>query len=225
MAHRTEPDVTVALLSDHLAPWLAADLARFRAEDGWAVEILDGTLVVATDPATGLPWTPADLARFPEGNLFEVVEGRLFVNAQPNLEHQLVADHLRAILTDQVGADLVALREIGIRLDRSLVGPDISVVRRAEVDWKAAEQPASAAVLVVEVASPSTREIDRALKAAAYAEAGIPGYWRIELDPVRVIAFGLHAGAYAELGTWGAGQTVEVDQPVVVRFDPAALLP
>lgn len=99
------------------------------------------------------------------------------------------------------------------------------MVRRAELDWRAAEQPAATAVLVVEVASPSTRAIDRALKADIYAEAGIPGYWQVELDPVRVIAFGLRAGAYAELGAWGAGETVAVDQPVAVRFDPAVLLP
>jgi Uma2 family endonuclease len=35
---------------------------------------------------------------------------------------------------------------------------------------------------VVEVVSPSTTAIDRAVKPAMYADAGIPVYWRVELQ-------------------------------------------
>lgn len=32
-------------------------------------------------------------------------------------------------------------------------------------------------------------------------------------------------GTYVELGSWAEGETVAVDDPVTVRFDPAALRP
>ncbi len=214
----------LAMLVDHPAPWTPADLQRFPGGQGWKVEVIDGTLVVERDPATWAPWRPEDLARFPEGNRFEVIDGLLFVNAQPNTLHQMVADELRAVLKAQLSTELLAVREIGVRLVGSIVGPDLTVVRRATIDPAANEQPASAAVLVVEVASPTTRRTDRTLKAEKYAEAGIPGYWRVELDPVTVIASVLRDGAYAEVGRWRVGETVALDAPVRVRFDPAVLV-
>ena len=213
----------VALLDDHFAPWTVDELDHFP--EGWQVEILDGTLVVDHNPETRAPWTADDLDRFPESNRFEVIDGRLYVNAQPNLLHQYVADELRALLTAQLGDELVVVREIGVSMTRSLLGPDISLVKRSDVQWKAKEQPASAAVLVIEVASPTTRRKDRRIKFEKYAEAGIPGYWRVELDPTTVIAYALRDGGYVELGTWAEGETVVVDEPVRVRFDPATLLP
>lgn len=72
---------------------------------------------------------------------------------------------------------------------------------------------------------PSTAAIDRTIKAERYAAAGIPGYWRVELDPITVIAYSLREGTYAELGSWSAGETVEVEEPLRVSVDPAVLLP
>ncbi len=215
----------LSLLMDHLEPWTPEELARFDRDDGWRVEVIDGTLIVERDPTTWLSWKPEDLARFPEGNLFEVIDGLLFVNAQPNILHQMIADELRAILKAQLPRDVVPVREIGVRLVDALVGPDITLVKRTEVQPRASEQKASATVLVVEVASPTTERTDRTVKSEKYAEAGIPGYWRVELDPIKVIAYVLRDGTYAELGAWGAGETVVVEEPVQVRFDPAELLP
>lgn len=213
------------LLVDHPQPWTVGDLERFPEGEGWKVEVIDGTLVVERDPATWSPWKPEDLARFPECNLFEVIDGLLFVNAQPNTLHQLVADELRAVLKAQLPRELLAVRQIGVSLVHSVVGPDLTVVRRADLEPRASEQRASATALVVEVASPTTQRKDRTIKAEKYAEAGTPGYWRVELDPITVIAYALREHTYAELGRWGAGEMVEVDEPVRVSFDPATLLP
>jgi Uma2 family endonuclease len=51
--------------------------------------------------------------------------------------------------------------------------------------------------LVVEVVSPRTRKTDRFLKPAEYAAAGIPCFWRVELEPEPVVhGFRLDAGRY-----------------------------
>ena len=216
-------DPLLSLLLDHPEPWTSEDLQRFPEK--FRAEVIDGMLIVESNPFGNRNWTREDLARLPEGNLFEIIDGVLFVNAQPNPLHQSVADELCTVLKAQIPGDLVAIREIGIELTESTVGPDISLMRRTEIKWTDNEQPASSAVLVVEVASPTTERKDRLLKAEKYAEAGIPGYWRVELDPITVIAYALRDGAYVELGRWTEGETVEVDEPVQVRFDPATLLP
>ncbi|WP_418064187.1 Uma2 family endonuclease [Pimelobacter simplex] len=218
-------DPMLALLVDHPDPWTLADLDALPED--WDVEIIDGTLVVRAHPRTFAPWTQADLDGLPESNRFEVIDGNLLVNAQANPLHHLAADRLCSILTTQLSDEVVAVREIGVALDppTTTVGPDVCVVKRDEIQWRAHTQAPSALVLVAEVASPTTAAIDRTIKAEKCAQAGIPGFWRVELDPLRVIAYVLRDDAYAELGAWAAGETVEVDEPVRVRFDPVALLP
>src|SRR6202050_1996445 len=60
-------------------------------------------------------------------------------------------------------------------------GPACVVVARAGVDETATRLPYEGVLAVVEVFSPSTVSIDRAVKPGMYAEAGIPVYWRVEL--------------------------------------------
>ena len=56
--------------------------------------------------------------------------------------------------------------------------------------------------LVVEVMSPSSRKTDLFAKPGEYAEAGIPLFWRLDLDPEPLLhAFALADGRYAEVAT------------------------
>lgn len=218
----------LSLLLDHPASWTSDDLDRFDRQDGWRVEIIDGTLIVHGNPRTFEPWTPDDLERFPESPLFEVLDGVLFVNAAPNYRHQEVADNLLVVLRQQLAHPHRVNRDLGISLPTppaSTTIPDLVILDAERIQPDANEQAASIVHVVIEIASPTTHAIDRTFKADRYAEAGIPGYWRVELDPITVIAHTLSEGAYVELGRRGAGETVEVDEPVEVRFDPAILLP
>ena len=55
--------------------------------------------------------------------------------------------------------------------------------------------------LAAEVVSPSSRSDDRFRKPALYAQAGIPCYLRVELDPPHVVAYRIGAdGLYEEAG-------------------------
>jgi len=67
--------------------------------------------------------------------------------------------------------------------------------------------------LVVEVLSPSTATVDRLEKPAAYAAAGIPAYWLVELPkqglPV-VRCHVLNGGVYAEFAVVSSGNPVEI---------------
>ncbi|MBM7516765.1 Uma2 family endonuclease [Nocardioides nitrophenolicus] len=137
-------------------------------------------------------------------------------------------DNLLVVLRRQLEPPLRANRELGLSLPvppRSTTIPDLVILDAARVRPEANEQPPAIVHVVVEIASPATYRKDRTVKSDKCAQAGIPGYWRVELDPIRVIAYALREDTYAELGAWTAGETVEVDEPVRVRFDPGALLP
>ncbi|GAA2922153.1 hypothetical protein GCM10020221_17910 [Streptomyces thioluteus] len=67
--------------------------------------------------------------------------------------------------------------------------PDVVVYDKTDLDVFAAEcTPVDKVKLAVEVVSTGSRSDDRIRKPALYAEAGVPSYWRVELEDDRRIA-------------------------------------
>ena len=84
--------------------------------------------------------------------------------------------------------------------------------------------PSSAVLLVVEIVSPGSRATDRAIKPELYADARIPAYWRLELDPApQLITYTLAGEHYAAATTLHAGHLGELAEPFPLRLDPAEL--
>jgi Uma2 family endonuclease len=84
--------------------------------------------------------------------------------------------------------------------------------------------------IVVEVVSPSTGQRDRILKPGGYAGAGIPYFWRteyfwrIEQDPVRVLAFRLSKdGSYYLMAD--ATELLDLDEPFEIKLPIAEITP
>ena len=104
----------------------------------------------------------------------------------------------------------------------------IALVSTEAFGLTANEQASSIVHVVVEVASPTTERTDRLFKAEKYAEAGIPGYWRVETEPeVTLTAYTLDPGttSYTELGTWSRGQTATIERPFPARITIDDLIP
>ena len=77
---------------------------------------------------------------------------------------------------------------------------------------------------MVEVVSPSTVSIDRAVQPVLYAEAGIPVYWRVELHGTpRIVASSLSRGRYVTRTTLDAGTVGRITRPFPLELDPADL--
>lgn len=73
---------------------------------------------------------------------------------------------------------------------------------------------------VVEVLSPGTRRIDRVLKLAEYAEAGIAHYLLVEPGPpVTMTEFRLTGARYEHVADHRGGVTVDLGVPVAVDLD------
>ncbi|MBP2323403.1 Uma2 family endonuclease [Kibdelosporangium banguiense] len=171
----------------------------------------------------------ADWEALPEDNSrhFELVEGVLQVSPHPVWNHQRAITKLLGRLDSQLPQDLVVQPEFELVLSDSFPPtirvPDLLVVPEAVGRTNPPRVRAEDVLLVVEVVSPGSRKIDRVHKLNEYAEAGIPDYWIVDLDPpVSVTAFQLIDGDY-ELNAETDG-VLSVTTPAPLNIDLGKLL-
>lgn len=128
-----------------------------------------------------------------ESGYSELQEGRLQMSPSPTPRHNIASGQLLLQLTPQLSDDLQIIQDIDVDLE--LVAPsqpgfsrrpDLVAARRSavqRVDEEGGLLRASEVLLVVEIVSPSSRRTDHVIKHGEYADAGIPHYWIIDLDP------------------------------------------
>ncbi|MFJ5987263.1 Uma2 family endonuclease [Lentzea sp. NPDC092896] len=132
--------------------------------------------------------TVAQYAALGEVGCTELVEGRLIRSPNALADHNYACGNLIMQLAGQLPAELQVTYAVDVDLELAPPGepgfvrrPDLVVfprraggglVRAAEV------------VLAVEVLSSHSRYTDRRAKRLDYAEAGIPFYWIVDLDPI-----------------------------------------
>jgi Uma2 family endonuclease len=177
------------------------------------------------------PWTADDVEALPDAGdhaRFEVYEGGvLVVSPAPGVGHQRASYWLHRALAQAAiaaGADVEVLEAVNVALPGGkLLVPDVVVVAAGAVDETATRLPCEAVLAVVEVVSPSTVSIDRAIKPVMYAEAGIPVYWRVEHGTPKIVACSLSRGRYVTRTTLVAGTPGRITRPFAVELDPADL--
>jgi Uma2 family endonuclease len=189
------------------------------------------------------PYTVDDLFELPDdGNRYEVLGGSLVVSPPPTPRHQWAGDGIARLFFNVVPGGAYALTATAVRMpggDGPV--PDCLVTTLSPVTAPSA-LPADQVHTVVEVVSPSNALVDRAYKRELYAEAGIPCYWRVELQPWRAYSGSLPvivvrlltdtgwrtveaaAGAVSSpplaIGRDGDGAALTIE----VSLDPAALV-
>jgi Uma2 family endonuclease len=175
------------------------------------------------------PWSEEDLVGLPESMpRCELLEGTLLVNPPAAVPHQAVSRRLANLLELACTAELIVVEAVGVRLpDNTVFIPDVLVVAR---DVGLADSSgildSAAVALAVEIVSPGSRTADRFTKPAVYARAGIPSFWRVELeDDPGVFAYRLEQGRYVVAGTARPGERLVVSKPFPVSIDPAHLRP
>jgi Uma2 family endonuclease len=186
---------------------------------------------VALAEHTG-PWTADDVEALADAGdhaRFEVYEGGvLVVSPAPGVGHQRASywlHHALAQAAAAAGTDAKVLEAVNVSLPGGkLLVPDVVVVAPGAIDENTTRVPSNAVLAVVEVVSPSTVSIDRAVKPAMYAEAGIPVYWRVELHQTpKIVACTLRQRSYVTHTTLTAGTTGRITRPFPVILDPADL--
>jgi Uma2 family endonuclease len=191
----------------------------------------EGKLLMTTAPiyAQGDPWTVDDLDRLPDDVHVQILDGSLVVSPSPTSLHQLVSARLFVALQDQAPPELEVLATPGVRIRLSYLEPDLAVVPAAAAEANLKTFRPEDLRLAVEIISPSNAGFDRREKPLRYAEAGIPHFWRVELEGDRapyVVRYGLDDSGtkYAELGTVHAGDEETVDLGFPVTLCPAEFL-
>jgi Uma2 family endonuclease len=168
-------------------------------------------------------WTVDDLGDLPDdGRRYELVDGALLMTPPPGLPHDEATAALHLLLGAGLPSGLRAAVVPGMYFDRrNYRQPDLVVYRREDARSRGRIE-AKDVVLAVEVMSPSSVSTDRVSKPAQYAGAGIPHYWRLELDPAVLVVHRLEGEAYREVARFT--DQVVVDEPVEVRFSLPELL-
>ncbi len=144
-----------------------------------------------------------------DGNLYEVIDGELYVTPSPAWRHQVALSKLNLRVAGYVyerGLGDAVPAPTGVVLDpETAVEPDLVYVSRARAHLISERGVEGAPDLVVEVLSPSTRARDRGIKMRRYAAAGIPHYWQLDLDAPALEAYRLEEAGYALVGRHGPG--------------------
>lgn len=181
-----------------------------------------GTTGVWAAPAG--PWTEPDLRRFPaDGQRYEIVDGCLLATPAPGPEHERLVDTIVSVLDGTAPPNWRPITRLGVRLGGNYLIPDAVVIRPGTPGDPAWVDAADLA-LVVEVESAHSRRVDRCLKPALYAEAGIESYWRLECTtkgPVAHLYTRAAAGHYHLHRSVHAGQCVTAELPYAVQLAPA----
>jgi Uma2 family endonuclease len=173
-------------------------------------------------------WVFDDLPRLPDdGRRYEVIDGSLHVSPAPTPRHQLASARLARLLAATAPDHLEVIETVGVVCGRSVLAPDVVVVRAEAFEIPAVRLLPSDLRLAVEVMSPSSVRMDRLVKPSVYAEAGVPAFWRVELDgpgtPL-VVVCALDGDAYREVVTVRAGDVVTMGAPYPVELRPAELV-
>ncbi|PRX69577.1 Uma2 family endonuclease [Nonomuraea fuscirosea] len=172
------------------------------------------------------PFTVDDLLEFPDdGNRYELFDGSLLVSPSPTPPHQRIIRRLEQILDDALPYEMEPLSTVNLRVSvKDFYIPDLVVVHEKSVERVGLMFSPRDLLLVVEVCSPSTMKQDEGLKAVAYAQAGIPSYWRIEPDEGPALyVYELEGDRYEPPVVHKAGAVARMALPVAVEFDPAVL--
>ncbi|MEV0993523.1 Uma2 family endonuclease [Nonomuraea sp. NPDC050202] len=173
------------------------------------------------------PFTVEDLLEFPDdGNRYELFNGSLLVSPAPTPRHQRVITRLLLILQTAAPPGLECLTTVNVRRsNENLFIPHLVVVPEQVSEGVDLMYSPSDLLLAVEVVSPSSKTHDRATKVAAYAEAGIPIYWRVEpMEGPTVYVYELDGNSYSGPVAHKAGTRLSSAAPFPVTFDPADLM-
>ena len=139
-------------------------------------------------PAAPAPVTTIEelLALPDDGFRHELLDGAHVVTRAPTLPHQALVKALALALeqglTDRPDLQLLWSPADIVLGPRTLVQPDLFVVRKAPGQllrsWKDVGVPA----LAIEVLSPATAVRDRGAKRRSYQQAGVAEYWIVDPD-------------------------------------------
>lgn len=171
---------------------------------------------------TRSPATYADVETAPEHARAELLDGELFLQAQPSVEHQSVLTVLSAELraafgragSEDGGPPTGWMFLVGPELWLGASDPRTTVLVPDLAGWRRDRFPrvreahglTVAPDWVCEILSPATHRHDRLRKAEAYADAGIEWYWLIDPHSRFVEVYARRDGLWTRVAAAAPGE-------------------
>ncbi|MGX6602895.1 Uma2 family endonuclease [Micromonosporaceae bacterium Da 78-11] len=177
-------------------------------------------------PADG--WTTDDLDDLPEdGVRRELLDGVLHVSPSPSSMHQVIAMRLGVALEQTCPDHLFVTQANDVQLSpRRLFIPDVLVTTLEAAKRRSGKFFAAELTLAVEIVSPRSQSMDRVMKPALYAKAGIPFYWMIETDgglTIHTYQLDFEDEVYQPSGTFT--ETIKLNEPWSIEIPVSTLRP
>jgi Uma2 family endonuclease len=160
-----------------------------------------------------------------DGNVYEVIDGELYVTPAPAWRHQRALNKLNWPIAAYVyghGLGEVVTAPTGVVLGPGTgVQPDLLYISPERLHLISERGVEGAPDLVVEVRSPSTRGRDRGIKMRRYAASGVPHYWLLDLGAPALEVYRLGADGYELVGWHGPGSVLrpELFPGLEIRLD------
>ncbi|WP_183095271.1 Uma2 family endonuclease [Nocardioides stalactiti] len=146
----------------------------------------------------------------------------LVVPLRPILRHHLVHSRLMGLLLAACpdGLEVLSAPADVVLADDTVLQPDLLVLLAADLSR---HRLASPPLLAVDVTSLRAPPLDLRVRRARYQEAGVPSYWVVDPEALRLRAWALRGRSYDEVADVAAGQEWRSDLPFPVTVRPADL--
>ena len=166
-------------------------------------------------------YTHEDIYALPEGKRAEIIDGRWYDMATPNIIHQRLVVNIGGELRDYIrskGGDCeVFVAPIAVFLTesrRNWLEPDVVVVCDKD-KLKDGDACHGAPDLVVEVVSPGTRKKDMGVKLFKYRTEGVREYWIVDPEEECTLLYNFEGD-----GEKGEGERIGFDEWLVSKMCP-----
>lgn len=139
-------------------------------------------------------YTTKDIFNLPEGQRAELLDGRLYMMAPPNLKHQEILSELHYQIKDYIrkndGGCSVLPAPFAVFLnadDRNYVEPDLSIIcDQSKFSEKGCH---GAPDWVIEIVSEGTSRMDYGIKLFKYRSAGVREYWIVDYGKNQIFVY------------------------------------
>lgn len=167
-----------------------------------------------TSPNTQIKLTYQDYINLPESETdrYELLEGELVMVPSPHWSHQVILKRLFRLLDDYVMNNKlgeVCFAPLDVILSpEAVLQPDILFISKDRQDIIKEQGVQGAPDLVIEIASPTTKDRDRTLKKTLYARHRVKEYWIVDPEEKTVAVFTLGKKGFKSVEAYKESETL-----------------
>ncbi|MFC9131791.1 Uma2 family endonuclease [Streptomyces sp. NPDC057099] len=188
------------------------------------MSVLHGDCLLTGNEWDELVWI-REQTRAPKGCKVEIIEGIITVTPHSTIPHHRIADRVHRSLSQVIPEHWHIFQGLGMAVPArlGLYVPDLAVVPELPAEGHDDVVPAAVAQLAVEITSAATAHHDRTVKAAGYAEAGVPLYLLVDGvapgGPTVTLYGEPRKGVYRLLRAGRFGERITLPDPIGLELD------